>query len=471
MVVNDWVDAEEHVERAHEHYEAGRWDDAEAELRRALALNPYQAEWQFNLGLTLEAAGRYEQAIDAFRACHELRDGDGPAALAMGINLIRLNRPREAVEWLEQAERLDPSSVTPIVHRIDALTDLGELEQAELAFYMGQQLDPQNPDLYSAMADALLARRDFERAIWCLREAARLSPDMPRINARLARAYAATGRQERARQLYHRELRLDPGDVDTLLDLGDLLVDMHRFDEAGEKYRRVLELEPDHPEAHFALGVLAAEQGRLHEAGVQFDVVLRLEPDHPEARTRLADLLLSSGRDQDVRRARELLLQELRRCRVPENQDADALDLLGQLLLDADLSREGARVLQRVLELRPSDHRAHHHFSVALLETGDLEGGIEAAKAALRLNPRFVPAMHNLALAYLRRGEWLRARYWARQALAIDPDDASLRRLRLMMAAHTGFAFARFLAISAWSAWKRVWSCIGRPTRQAAQRS
>src|SRR5262245_53815618 len=51
--MNEWFDAEHHVERAHEHYEAGRWTEAETELRHALSLNPYRPDWHFNLGLTL----------------------------------------------------------------------------------------------------------------------------------------------------------------------------------------------------------------------------------------------------------------------------------------------------------------------------------------------------------------------------------------------------------------------------------
>ncbi|MCA9310693.1 MAG: tetratricopeptide repeat protein, partial [Phycisphaerales bacterium] len=70
--MNDWFEAEQHYERAHEFYEAGRWDEAESELRQALALNPYRAEWHFNLALTLEAAGRFEAAIRALEDAHRL---------------------------------------------------------------------------------------------------------------------------------------------------------------------------------------------------------------------------------------------------------------------------------------------------------------------------------------------------------------------------------------------------------------
>ena len=58
VCMSDWIDAETHADRAFEMYERGRWAEAEAELRKAIELNPDHAEWHFNLGLTQEAAGR-----------------------------------------------------------------------------------------------------------------------------------------------------------------------------------------------------------------------------------------------------------------------------------------------------------------------------------------------------------------------------------------------------------------------------
>ncbi len=51
--MSSWFDAEDHADRALEMYERGRWAEAEAELRKAISLNPEQPEWHFNLGLTL----------------------------------------------------------------------------------------------------------------------------------------------------------------------------------------------------------------------------------------------------------------------------------------------------------------------------------------------------------------------------------------------------------------------------------
>ena len=452
--MNDWVDAEHHVEKAHEHYDAGRWDEAEDELRLALSLNPYQPEWYFNLGLTLEAAGRHDAAAEAFANCYKLHvDNDQPdpnSALLTGVNLVRAMRPQAAMEWFDRAAQLEPMNVTISVHRIEALTDLGLHEEAEEAFYLAQQIDPEHGELYAVMADSLLAAGHSERAVWCLREAARLDPELPRVQARLAKAYASAGRMERARQLYLRELRVDPGDVDTLLDMGELLLDMHRHTEAGEKFRRVLELEADQPDAHFLLGELAELEVRLPDALVHYDVVLRLDKAYPRVRLRLARVLFERNREEDLPRIRDLLVQEHRTLRADLQNDAEKqladsriteraedLEELGRLMLDAEIEAEAVKVYNAMIELQCANHRAHHGLSVALLQAGRFEEGITSAKRALESQPRFVPAMHNLALAYLRQGQWIRARYWVRQASRVEPDDPSLRRLRIKLRIHS----------------------------------
>jgi tetratricopeptide (TPR) repeat protein len=439
--MSDWFDAEEHVERAHELYEAGRWEEAESLLRRALALNPYHAEWHFNLGLTLEAAGRFDDATSAFKDAFELGPEDPQAAMMVGVSCLRAQRYKESIPWLEAASKLDAKDPAPFIHRIEAYAGMGEHEQAELMFYMAQQLAPDNAGAYAALADSLLDREQYDKAVWCLREAARLDPEMPRIQARLAEAYARTGRHERARQLYLRELRRNPGDIDTLLDLGELLVEMNRPVEAGEKFRRVLEIEPDNADAHHDLGDLAQRQRNVDEALVHFDVVLRLDPDYPAVRRRLAGLLLDRGRGDDAARARDLLLREVGELRRGTAEGADPfspedLEELGQLLLEARAPAEAIRVFRRLLELRPSVAQCHHLLSVAYFEVGNLHQGAEEARRALRLEPKFVPAMHNMALACMQQRQWSRARYWLVQARRIDPDDASLRRLLLQLRLH-----------------------------------
>jgi tetratricopeptide (TPR) repeat protein len=354
-----------------------------------------------------------------------------------GLSRVRAGEPERSIEWFEKAQRVDPSAPESFIHRIEAYRLMGQHEQAELMFYMAQQLDAESPDAHLALADCLLDRRQYEKAVWCLREAARLDPELPGVQGRLADAYAATGRNERARQLYLRELRIEPGDIQTLLRLGRLLVEMNRFVEAGEKFRRVLEIQPDHAQAHFELADLAQRQGMEGEAITQFDVVLRLDPEYAGARRRLARLLQKRSRPDDQVSAETLLRRELAvyRQRPESLRPADLVEL-GELLLDAGLTGEAVRVLRDLAGRVPDEALHHHLLSVALLRCGDREAGMEEARTVLRLESKFVPAMHNLAMASIQERQWRRARYWLRQARRLDTDDSSLRRLSLLLKLH-----------------------------------
>lgn len=441
--MSDWIDAEQHVERAHEAYEAGRWDEAASHLRQALSFNPYKAEWHFNLGLTLEAAGRLEDARVAFAEAHALEPEDYHTLLMLGVSSLRLDDPKKAVEWLDRAQHAEPDKAEPFVYRIEALTRLGDHEQAEHMFYRALQLEGDHALAYANVAESLMERSDHERAAWCLRQAASLDPELPRVHARLAAAHAELGRHEQARQLYLRELRRSPGDIDTLLDLGCLLVDMNRFAEASEKFRRVLEIESDHPDAHFYLGDLAMRQHRAKEALASFRLVLRLDPEHPEVLRRLARLSL---RETEIGEARKLLRRELRRFRASERDfSADDLDELGHLLIDARLPREATPVFTALVDRDADDPAALHALAVSHFLSGDRSLGMDASRRVLRLMPDHVPALHNMALACVQERQWGKARHYLEHALRLEPDDHALRRLRLTLRMHRAYESLRWL--------------------------
>lgn len=468
--MSDWFDAEEHVERAHEHYEAGRWAEAESELRYALSLHPDRADWHFNLGLTLDAAGKHDDALQAFRDAHELDPAESSPMLAIGAVYLRMDKVAEAIRWFEQAARAKPDRQEAYVHLIDGYTRLGRHEDAETAFYQalhcrsdaveprgepsddGPSVDGLHPhDLppkrsadatveheamaYAHIAESLAARGHLDRAIWCLREALRLSPELPRSHSRLADLYAETGKLERARQLYLRELRASPGDIDTLLGLGRLLVRMNRLGEAGEKFRRVLEIESDHPDAHFEIADLAHREGRSKEAAAGFRLVLRLDPDYPGVRRRLASLLIPMG-ERDS--AAALLLRELRDAQRDLDSFEDAeLDDLGELLTRVERPGDAAIAFRWLSLRRPDDAEAHHRLGASLLLAGSRAEGARAERLALRLSGgSHLHALQNLAIAAIEDGRWSRARAFCRAASELDHEDAGSRRLRARLRLH-----------------------------------
>ncbi len=56
--------------------------------------------------------------------------------------------------------------------------------------------------------------------------------------------------------------------------------------------------------------------------------------------------------------------------------------------------------------------------------------GLIVPSRTLKIQPKYMLAMHNLAMAYLAKKDLTRARFWLREALDIAPDDGQLRALK-----------------------------------------
>lgn len=431
--MSEWIDAEQHADRALEMYEHGRWAEAESELRKALSLNPHQPEWLFNLGLTLEAAGRDEEAFASYERTVALMPGQADPLMAAGIVAIRLEQYERAIELLSEALRIDPQSELGYAHQIESYTHLDKHDEAETTFYLAQQaLDEPSAHCLAMMAESLVLVEDHDRAEWCFREALRLDPSLPRLRSRLGSIYAATGRNRRALQMYLRDLRSDPGNIDTLLDYGELLIDMGRVPEAAEKFRRILELEPANVDAHHRLGEIALKAGRYEQANLEFELVLKLDPQYPRVREFLAASFLRRNRIQD---ARPILIEELEiiRARNLDHVRLSELTSLGGLLLQAGLANEACFILQQAIKKQDDDPELWMNLARAHFSNGDRSGGSAASRRVIRLDSVCVIAIHNLALAALEEGRLRLAAGWISRGLKVDHHDHGLRRLRMKL--------------------------------------
>ncbi len=430
--MSEWLDAEEHADRALEMYERGRWAEAEAELRKALSLNPHQGEWHFNLGLTLEATGRESEALACYDRTIALMPGQVDPLMAAGAVANRLGQFERAVELLHQSLQIDPQFEPAYAQLIESHLRLGEHDEAETAFYLAQQALPEpSPHCLATMAESLMQREDYDRAEWCLREALRLDPSIPRLRARLGSVYAATDRHRRALQMFLRDLRTDPGNIETLLDYGELLMELGRRPEAAEKFRRVLELEPANVDAHHRLGGIALAARRYEQAHLEFELVFRLDPEFPQIRLALGEVLLRRGRvDEAGRHFIEEL--DLPRAAVDDTHRTD-LPWFGKLLLEAGMPAQAGEVFEQAISDDGRDVQLWLNLARSRFRSNDRDGGVVASRRAVRLDGRCIIAMHNLALAALEQGRLRLAAGWIAGGLRVDRHDHGLRRLRMKL--------------------------------------
>ncbi len=420
--MNEWFQAEQRVERAQHLFESGNYLKAAEELRSAIAVNPYNSSWHFNLALTMDALGFYEQAVRAYRQALELDPDDPDVLNGLGVDLTRLRRYRAALDCFERIERDDPTYEPSYCNRIVTYTEMGDHDRAETMFYLARQVKEECPLCLYNIASSLYERREFRRALACLHRALELDPQQPQVHARMAEIHWSMGHLRQAREHYLAEIRHGADDMDTLGDFAELLTEQGDYDEATETYRRVLERLPDHVGAHFGLGELALRRNRLDPAEKQFRLVLRIDRRYPGAHQRLGEVMLRTGRR---RQAGVHLLAELRHA----GDEPQTLLELGQLLLEAGKVKQAHALLRKLVAGQPNNPHAMHSLAVSYFFLHDLEGGILHCRKALKLKPDYSLALYNLALAHMQKGQLGRARRYAAKAVAAAPADENIRAL------------------------------------------
>jgi tetratricopeptide (TPR) repeat protein len=413
--MNEWFEAEQHVERAQMLSESQRFAEALEEIEAALSTNPNHASWQAQRGYLLEELERFEDAVRAYEKSLLIEPGDPEVSVALAHAEMRLGRFAHALELLEGLAREHPDFEPAYCHRIAVYAELGRHDQAEEMFYLAQTLDDACPQCFYHMGASLAARGQFDRAIYCWRRVLELDPDAMGVNLRVAQACRAKGDVERAREYYLRELRDDPGNTDLLYEMAEVALDAGDVTGAAAKLLQIIELEPDHAEAHFAL----AKTWLLRQDGEQ--ALRQLE----KAKSIVDDTSDLPGYEQSCGEA-YLLLGRFNEARDHLTAAVDAerdpsrpLLLLGTCLL----------AIRRVLANDSENFIAHQQLAVCMMRQGRVSAGIEHGQAALASKPDFAPALSVTAYGYLRQGQWEAARGMLRKTLGEDAGPRDIQKL------------------------------------------
>lgn len=422
MSSNEWAEAEVRVDRAHRLYDQGCWAEAAAELQAAISVNPYQAAWHFNLGLTLEAMEDHSAACDSFRAALEIDSQDVECLNCLAANVTRLGDYSQALECYKRIDEIDRDFEPSYCNRVATYTEMGDHETAELMFYLARQLKDACPVCSYNIGNSLYLRGEHDRAILCWNEALRLDPDHQQAHARLAETHWQCRQLDLAKVHYQAQLRIMPEDVELLLDYGDLLVEMDNNDLARRQYRKALKLAPAKPGAYVCLGELAMAEDHMEEAERMLAMALRLDEDCPIAHAKMAQALLRQERVQD---AAKHLVVGLKNCK----DDPAMLQEYSQILLEAQLTQQANRVLKRLVTLAPGDANARHNLAVTYFRMDELDKGMAHCRKALDIQPKYPLALYNLALAHVKRGEESEARSYVSEGLRLDPSNEALRDL------------------------------------------
>jgi protein O-mannosyl-transferase len=153
------------------------YEAAEQALRTAVDLDPGYAEGWHDLGIVLQAVGRYDEARTCFKQALAIRPGVlNDLTLAAGC-AVEAERWDIATGLLNEAERLHPDSVEPLYLRGVMLAKRGDLSGAVQRFDVVIARLEAHPNAWLNKGMALQGLGDRAGAIQAYRRAAELQPD------------------------------------------------------------------------------------------------------------------------------------------------------------------------------------------------------------------------------------------------------------------------------------------------------
>jgi Flp pilus assembly protein TadD len=177
----------------------------------------------------------------------------------------------------------------------NALTDLGQFDEAISANRQAIEIQPDDAIAHNGLGIALQANGQPDEAITAYRQAIHLKPDFAESNNNLGIALKEKGQLDDAIVAFRQALKLKPDLVEALNNLGDALTVTGQLDDAISACRRAVRLKPDYAEAHYNLGNALRDKLQIEESVASFREAIRLKPDYAKAHFNLALVLLVAG--------------------------------------------------------------------------------------------------------------------------------------------------------------------------------
>ena len=235
----------------------GNWDQALSDMKRALALNPRNAEACMEVAFTLLNMRRYDEADVYFDTSLDLAPGYPSAKIYS--SLLPLLRDGSAASAQLAADGI--AGVANVqwkyVHGWQAMLAIGDFERAER---MATSIDRISAQWHDYPQSVLLgwtyrlegreadAAEQFEIAVRILEDDVSARPEDARLHTSLGIAYAGLGRSEDAVRRGRRGVELMPISRDTfvgtwqLQDLAWIYVMTGDYDAAVEAFNAILEI-------------------------------------------------------------------------------------------------------------------------------------------------------------------------------------------------------------------------------------
>jgi tetratricopeptide (TPR) repeat protein len=399
------------------------------------------------LSWAYEQTGQSSQALEILKAGLTLRPDDGDLMLYASDAFARYGDFDQATALLAGAEG-KASRIETLRGAAIIASYRGELRESLRLWQQVLNAEPLANETNRSVAQLLAETESQDQAVKFLREATERFPHSLPLHQLLI-DWLRDDLTESEEILRH-VIDIEPVNAWARRELAYNLTHQRRFDEALREASLGRQLEPDNPFSFCVIGTVHAESGDFPRARAAFSEAICLSVDTEYA---INELITSSHTVAERRQSLELIRQELirqvtfgdglfayRHAARTTLSDEETLGLLRDALAARpDLWHAWSVVIHQLADMQQLDEalrlakEATGRFplvprlwlDLAYLHQANLnhQGLMEALSQARRINPSWNAATQQLAEAYQRAGEFVKARELLEQAIAYSPLD------------------------------------------------
>lgn len=279
----------------------GRYSNAIANYRRALAINPALPGLQMNLGLALFKNKDFKESIKPFTAELKKHPDDERLTILLGMAHYGMGDYFVAIPYLRKAAEKDPQSL-PLRLALAHSCLWSKQNQCVLDVYKQiLALNAESAEADMLAGEALDETGDTPGATEQFRAAVRSNPKEPNVHFGLGYLLWTQKQFPEAAKEFQAELDNDPQHVQARAYLGDSYVQLNEYAKALPELEKAVAANSSFALVHLDLGIVYGEENRKDQAISELQKAIDLDPTDVAPHWRLAKLYQSMGRKEDAK--------------------------------------------------------------------------------------------------------------------------------------------------------------------------
>ncbi len=286
--------------RGEVYFETARYEPALADFTRVVDLDPGRVLARINRAATLSKLGQPDEAVKEINRALESDPDNHQGLLNRAALLAEQNRFDAALRDLDRVIELDPTSAKALAGRGQLLGESGARDQALVDLNRAIELEPATEWIRVERGDILFRMGRYREALADFDRAIALNPANEWARLRRGQTNLALDLYLEALADFDRAIALGREDAWTLAQRGEVYRLLKRYDEALHDLNRAIEMDPKAARAFGSRGVTLRLMNKVRLALADLNRAIELDPANAWLLAQRAESYRSLGRLTDA---------------------------------------------------------------------------------------------------------------------------------------------------------------------------